>query len=84
MCRNIPIGVPPLGLEPGVGPAAIVGAVVAGPPGDYTVKFLGGTTGAFDQCYSASGPGGPATVITLSAGGVASGIKAGMTAVASP
>jgi hypothetical protein len=121
MCRNIPVGVPPLGLDPGVGPAAIIGAVVAGPPGipfkgmavqaydadqslvrktqvrlegdfeltglppgDYTVKFLGGTTGAADQWYSASGPGGPATVITLSAGGVASGIKAGMTAVVTP
>lgn len=121
MCRNIPIGVPPLGLDPGVGPAAIVGAVVAGPPGvpfkgmtvqaydadqslvretpvllegdfeltglppgDYTVKFLGGTTGAADQWYNAAGPGGPATVITLSAGGVASGIKAGMTAVVTP
>lgn len=120
MCRDIPVGVPPLGLNPGVGPAAIVGAVVGAPsgtpykglavqayaadhslvretrvraegtfeltglpPGDYKVKFLGGTTGTADQWYSASGPGGPATVIGLSAGGIASGIKAGMTAGAS-
>lgn len=49
-------------------------------PGDYTVKFLGGTSGTSDQWYSDSGPGGPPEVITLTAGSIASGITVAMVA----
>jgi hypothetical protein len=50
------------------------------PPGNYTVKFLGGTSGTSDQWYSDQGPGGPPEVIPLAAGRIASGISAAMLA----
>ena len=50
------------------------------PPGNYTVKFLGGSSGTSDQWYSDL-PGGPRTVIPLKAGSIASGITVGMIAV---
>lgn len=106
--------IPPHGLYPGVGPAAVLGKIgappgipynlvsvqaydsnqsvlreiqvrmdgtfeLAGlPPGDYTLKFLGGTSGTADQWYSTLGPGGPATVLTLSAGRIADVVHVGM------
>lgn len=115
-CQGKPVNVPPLGLTPGVGPAAIIGGIGAPsgtlyslvsvqayaadqtlmretqvrvegiyeltglPPGDYTVKFLGGTSGTSDQWYSEEGPGGPPEVITLTAGSIASGITVAMMA----
>jgi hypothetical protein len=116
ICRDKPVYVPPPGLNPGVGPAAIIGGIGAPsgtlyslvsvqaynandklvrethvrpegiyeltglPPGDYTVKFLGGTSGTSDQWYSDQGPGGPPEVITLAAGRIASGITVAMMA----
>jgi hypothetical protein len=114
-CRDKPVHVPPLGLNPGRGPASIIGGIftpsgtpysligvqaydahralvretrvrvegsyeLAGlPPGSYTVKFLGGTSGTSDQWYSEV-PGGPPEVITLKAGSIASGITVAMVA----
>lgn len=116
-CRDWVAYVPPPGLSPGVGPAAIIGGIGAPsgttyslirvqaynanhqliretrvraqgiyeltglPPGNYTVKFLGGTSGTSDQWYSDQGPGGPPEVITLTAGSIASGITVAMIAV---
>ena len=114
-CRDKPVYVPPLGLNPGRGPASIIGGIftpsgtpyslvsvqaydanhalvretrvrVEGnyeltglPPGKYTVKFLGGSSGTSDQWYSDL-PGGPPEVITLKAGSIASGITVAMVA----
>ncbi|MFE4833913.1 DUF1524 domain-containing protein [Arthrobacter sp. NPDC056691] len=50
------------------------------PPGGYTVKFLGGTSGTSAQWYSDQGPGGPPEVITVKAGSIASGITVAMVA----
>ncbi|WP_190243016.1 GmrSD restriction endonuclease domain-containing protein [Arthrobacter globiformis] len=118
-CRDKPVYVPPLGLNPGRGPASIIGGIftpsgtpyshigvqaydahhalvretrvrVEGsyeltglPPGSYTVKFLGGTSGTSDQWYSEV-PGGPPEVITLKAGSIASGITVAMVAAPGP
>lgn len=45
------------------------------PPGSYTVKFLGGTSGTADQWYSSWGVGGPATTLTVAAGRIADVIR---------
>ena len=50
------------------------------PAGAYILKFLGGTSGTNDQWYSEWGPGGLPTTITLTPGGIVSGIRVGMTA----
>jgi hypothetical protein len=49
------------------------------PPGKYTVKFLGGSSGTSDQWYSEL-PGGSPEVLTLKAGTITSGITVAMTA----